>query len=87
MIGIFHTPHAHALDVPAREIPVGILPRHLLRKTRMVGLPDDKNSLGTRYSFRYEGERQTDGRTPHDSIGRDMHSVARQKSELSVVPQ
>ena len=36
-----------------------------------------------RFDTIHERDRQTDGQTPHDGIGRAMHSVARQKSDVS----
>jgi len=36
-----------------------------------------------RFDTIHERDRQTDGQTPHDGIGRAMHGVERQKSDVS----
>ena len=63
-----------AFDAPVKGVPVGILPWCLVWKTMMVRLPHGEKIWNV-YLFpqnprTWETDRQTDGRTPHDGIGR-----------------
>jgi len=75
-IRYFSLPHLHSTP-PLGGVPVGILPCSLVQKIRMVWLPEGKIFLGDifiRFDRMYERDgrtdRRTDGRTPHDGIGR-----------------
>jgi len=69
---------AHMLSTPpAPVIGVGIFPWELVRKTRMVWLPDCEKKIEnmfTRFDTIRERDRHPDERTgertPHDGIGR-----------------
>ena len=70
----FHT--SSAFDAPVKGS------RRNIAKTfgRPIQKPDGETSLRICLLFSIQCTNVTDGQTPHDSMGRAMHSVARQKT-------
>ena len=50
---------AYPTCIRGRRVPVGILPCRLVRKTKMVGLPDGEKMF-IRFDTTHERDRQTD---------------------------
>ena len=65
--------------------PIEILPCCWVQKTRMVWLPDGEKIWRYVYSFWHNPRTwQTDGRTPHDSIGRAYAQHCAAENEVQI---